>query len=378
MKIVIIGAGVAGLAIGWRLAQAGAEVTILERSQPGSGATGASAGMLAVTAETLEAQTDEIEFSKYSNALWPDFAKEIEVESGRQIGFSRSGALILAEDVLALARLERRGPVVDAAKVRELAPLLTGELAGGLWAPDEAHVDSRALVLGLALAFHKAGGKLTSNEAVVRIERRRSQDGAERAAVAHTPFGLYHADLFVLAAGAWSSLIEADLAPVGPVKGQMIALMPPPGLALPGPVIWGHGVYAVPRGAHLLIGATTEKMGFDTKPTGEGLETLLAAGARLIPGLRDWTLVDHWAGLRPGSPDGLPLLGPTKLKDLWLAAGQYRNGILFAPAIAEILHDQILGRSTGIAAFDPRRIWSDGQEKCEAVFRSAARPQKKA
>ena len=356
MKIVIIGAGVAGLAIGWRLAQAGAEVTILERSQPGSGATGASAGMIAVTAETLEAQSHEIEFAKYSNTLWPDFAKEVETVSGRQIGFSRSGTLILADDVLALAQLERHGRTVDAGKVRELAPLLTGDFAGGLWAPDEAHVDSRALGLGLAVAFQKAGGKLAANEAVVRIERRRSQDGGERAAVAHTPFGLYHADLFVLAAGAWSSLIEADLAPVVPVKGQMIAVMPPSGLALPGPVVWGHGVYTVPRGPHLLVGATVEQMGFDTKPTGEGLESLLAAGARLIPGLRDWTLVDHWAGLRPGSPDGLPLLGPTRLKDLWLAAGQYRNGILFAPAIADIMRDQILGRSSGIAAFDPRRI----------------------
>jgi glycine oxidase len=356
MKIVIIGAGVAGLAIGWRLVQAGAEVTILERSQPGSGATGASAGMIAVTAETLDSQSHEVEFAKYSNALWPDFAKEVEALSGAAIGFSRSGALILAEDVLTLARLERHGQTVGAAKVRELVPLLTGELAGGLWAPDEAHVDSRALALGLALAFQKAGGKLAANEAVVRIERQRAGDGGERAAAAHTPFGRYHADLFVLAAGAWSSLIEADLAPIVPVKGQMIALAPPPGLSLPGPVVWGHGVYAVPRGPHLLIGATTEQMGFDTRPTGEGLETLLAAGARLIPGLRDWTLVDHWAGLRPGSPDGLPLLGPTKLQDLWLAAGQYRNGILFAPAIAEIMRDQIFGRSAGIAAFDPRRI----------------------
>jgi glycine oxidase len=356
MNIVIIGAGVAGLAIGWRLVQRGAQVTILERSQPGSGATGASAGMIAVTAETLESTHEEREFAKYSNAIWPDFARELEDISGRSFGYSRSGALILAEDVLALARLERHGAVVDAAKVRELAPLLTGELAGGLWAPDEAHVDSRALALGLAAAFQKAGGKLAANESVVRIERRPAQDGGERAAIAHTPFGHYHADLFVLAAGAWSSLIEADLAPVVPVKGQMVAMMPPPGLALPGPVVWGQGVYAVPRGPHLLIGATIEQAGFDTKPTGEGLETLLAAGARLIPGLRDWTLVDHWAGLRPGSPDGLPLLGPTRLKDLWLAAGQYRNGILFAPAIADLLSDQIMGRSAGIAAFDPRRI----------------------
>ena len=103
MKIVIIGAGVAGLSIGWRLAQAGAEVTVLERSQPGSGATGAAAGMIAVTAEVADAHAAEIEFAHHSNALWPEFAEEIEAQSGCSLGFSRSGALILAEDAPALA-----------------------------------------------------------------------------------------------------------------------------------------------------------------------------------------------------------------------------------------------------------------------------------
>ena len=353
MKIVIIGAGVAGLAIGWRLAQAGAAVTVLERSQPGSGATGASAGMIAVTAELLEAGPAEVEFAHFSNGLWPDFAREIEAESGRVIGYARSGALILAEDAPSLSRLGRRAGAVllDAGKVRELAPLLTGNFAGALWAADEAHVDSRALGFGLAAVFQKAGGRLLANEAVVRIDR---QGG--RAVVAHTPFARHAADLFVLAAGAWSGLIESDLAPIAPVKGQMIALAPPPGTALPRPVIWGQGIYAVPRGPHLLIGATVEHAGFDTTPTAEGRDFLMAAAQRLMPSLRGWALAEHWAGLRPGSPDGLPLLGPTAVEGLWLASGQYRNGILFAPAIAQSLCDQILGRAAGIAAFDPRRL----------------------
>jgi glycine oxidase len=355
MKIVIIGAGVAGLAIGWRLAQAGQEVIILERAQPASGATWASAGMIAVTAEMEDGHAAEIEFAHHSNALWPEFAATLEAKSDCVLGYARSGALIVAEDAPALARLERRAAdglaLLNAAQLRDKIPLLTAEVAGALWVPQEAHVDSRALGVALTLAFQKAGGILKTNEAVVRIERR-----GGRAAVAHTPFGLYAADLFVLAAGAWSGLLEEGIAPIAPVKGEMIALTPPPGVALPAPVIWGHGIYAVPRGGQMLVGATVENAGFDTSPTQAAREALRGAAEKLMPGLKDWTLAEHWAGLRPRAPDGLPLLGPSRLEGLWLASGQYRNGILFAPAIAENLVGQILGREALIPAFDPRRF----------------------
>jgi glycine oxidase len=357
MKIVIIGAGVAGLSIGWRLAQAGAEVTVLDRSQAGSGATGASAGMIAVTAEVADAHAAEIEFAHYSNGLWPEFAEELEVDSSHVLGFARSGALIVADDAPTLARLQRRATgaleLLDAARLRELAPLLSPAVAGALWAPQEAHVDARALALALAIAFQNAGGKLLTNEAVVRIERR-----GGRAAVAHTPFGLYHADLFLLAAGAWSGQLESGIAPIAPVKGQMIALSPPPGEVPPAQVIWGNGIYAVPRGDRLLVGATMENAGFDTQVTDAAADQLREAATKLMPPLKDWALAEQWASLRPRSPDGLPLLGPTAVEGLWIAGGQFRNGILFAPAIAAALCGQILGRTPLIAAFDPRRFKS--------------------
>ena len=151
-------------------------------------------------------------------------------------------------------------------------------------------------------------------------------------------------------------MLDEGIAPVTPVKGQMISLAPPSGHALAGPVIWGNGIYAVPRGDNLLIGATVENAGFDTKPTDEARDGLRAAAEKLIPALKDWTLADHWAGLRPRAPDGLPLLGPSKVEGLWLASGQYRNGILFAPGIAATLCGQILGRKPLIPAFDPRRF----------------------
>lgn len=356
MRIVIIGAGIAGLAIGWRLAQAGQEVIVLERAQPGHGATWASAGMLAVTAELLDSGPEEIEFARYSNSLWPIFATEIEAESGRPIGYDTGGALLLAEDAIALDRLARQAAsrpdleLVDAARVREISPLVTGQVAGGLWSPHEARVNNRALGFAMTLALQKAGGTLKTNEAVVRIEQKDN-----RAVRAHTPFGLYHADAFVLAAGAWSGLLEEKIAPIVPVKGQMILLMPPAGVKPPEHVIWANGVYAVPRAEGLAIGATVEEAGFDTTVTDHARESLWTAAAKAMPALKDWTLADQWAGLRPKGPDDLPLLGPTSIEGLWLASGQYRNGILFAPAIAQIMCRQILG-GEGIATFDPRRI----------------------
>lgn len=356
MKIVIIGGGVAGLAIGWRLAQAGEQVTVLERGQPGAGATWASAGMLAVTAELLDSTPAEIDFARYSNSLWPDFAKEIEAASGRKIGYAIRGALILAEDAPGLDRLARRAAdqssleVVNVARVREIEPRVEGETAGGLWASQEAMVDNRALGLALAVAFQRAGGKLSANEAVVRIEEYQGR------VVAHTPFRLHHGDAFVLAAGAWSGQLEPEVAPVSPVKGQMILLSPPAGESPPETVVWGNGIYAVPRGAALAVGATMEDVGFDTAITTQARADLRQAAQKLMPGLQRWTLTDQWAGLRPRAPDGLPLLGPTAVEGLWLASGQFRNGILFAPAVAESLVNQILNWGDGIAAFDPRRF----------------------
>lgn len=347
MRAVIIGAGVAGMSIGWRLLQAGWEVTILDRGQPGFGATWAAAGMLAVTAELEDAVQPELDFALESNQLWPGFATELEQASGRDIGFIRSGSLLLAADAAELEAMRPRGTLVDGPGARALAPLL-GNLVGGLWVPGEAHVDPRLLAEALAIAFLKAGGALIPNEAVVTIERR---DG--KAVSVLTPYGRHGADAFVIAAGAWSGLLDI---PVTPVKGEMIVLAPPEGVALPGPMIWGNGIYCVPRRDRLLIGATVQQAGFDTALTAGARDHLRGRAEGLMPSLKEWTLADHWAGLRPGSPDGLPLLGPTATENLFVAGGQYRNGILFAPAIAQDMADLVRGQGRIIAEFDPRRF----------------------
>ncbi len=350
MRAVIIGAGVAGLATGWRLLQAGWQVTLLDRGQPARAATWAAAGMLALTAELEDAAEPERVFALESDRLWPGFAAELEAAAGQSIGYRRDGTLILASDPAELEALRARGAIIGAAEVAARVPLLA-PVAGALWAPEEAHVDSRALGEALTLAVLKAGGTILPNEAVVTLDERDRGVTAVR-----TAYGHYTADAYLLAAGAWSGFLENI--PVTPVKGEMIALQTPSDFAAPRtiPVIWGQGVYLVARGGRLLVGATVQEAGFDTSLTEAARDFLRAGAQRLVPASRDWPLVEHWAGLRPKSPDGLPLLGPSRLSNLFVAGGQYRNGILFAPAIAARMADLMRGQGAVIPDFDPRRF----------------------
>ena len=361
MKVVVIGAGVAGLSIGWRLRQAGIEVVVLERAQPGRGATWASAGMIAATAEHAQAQSPEGELGYRARMLWPDFAREIEDASGMKIGYVQSGSLMIAmnrDEAAAYSARAASDPdlkVLSAADARAMEPLLADGIAGALWAEKEAQVDSRALGIALARAFVRSGGTLIVNEAVLCIQMR-----GGRAVAARTPFGLYEADAVVLAAGAWSGLIDGlppqAIPPVRPMKGEMLAFAPPAGVPFPRHLIWGNEVYLVPRGEKLLVGATLEDAGFDTGPTDAAEDWLSSRASCVIPALREWRIVEHWAGLRPASPDGLPMLGPSLVSGLFIASGQYRNGILFAPAMAEILCGLVLERPVDFAPFDPRRF----------------------
>jgi glycine oxidase len=356
MKVVIIGAGVAGLSIGWKLREGGADVLILERAQPARAATWAAAGMIAPTAETAQAHPDETPFARRSAALWPEFAAKIEEKSGRKIGYRRDGALMVArsedEARQIASRSNRELLTADEARARE--PLLGSAIAGALWDAEEAQVDSRALGAALTNVFVRAGGKLSVNEAAVRIEVGDGWLGAT------TPFTTHVADKVLVAAGAWSGRIEMDdniLPPVRPVKGEVLALVPPQGALLPAQVVWGNGVYLVPREGRLLIGATMEEVGFDTRLTDAAENWLTDRAVSLMPSLANWTIDEHWAGLRPAAPDGLPVLGETSVKNLFVATGQFRNGILFAPAVAETVSRLILGLDAPeIRAFSPQRF----------------------
>jgi|HubBroStandDraft_6_1064221.scaffolds.fasta_scaffold227704_2 glycine oxidase len=359
MKVVIVGAGVAGLAIGWRLLQAAADVIVLERAQPGHGATWAAAGMISVVGESENTDPSELALARYSAALWPNFAREIEEGSDRGVSYRKDGKLVIAASEEAYKRLMARladesdMSMLSAAQACALEPLLCPTIAGALWDPSEAQVDNRALGTALAQVFVRAGGQLLSNETVVQMETH-----GNRIRGARTPFGLHEGDAYVLAAGAWTSRIEGlprGALPVIPIKGEMVALT---GGIPPTRIVWGDDVYLVPRADRLLIGATASEDGFDTRPTDAAATGLLSRAATLMPALANWRIAEHWVGLRPGSPDGLPMLGHSVLDGLFVASGQFRNGILFAPAVAEAVAALVLAKcpTMDMAAFDPRRF----------------------
>src|SRR6201999_153393 len=182
-----------------------------------------------------EASEAERALALRANHLWPVFTAELEAASTRRVFLNRVGALLLAADAAELEVMQARAQgdlrILDPHQAHALVPLL-GDTVGGLWSPHEAHVDNRALGEALAIAFLKAGGVLNANEAAVTLEP---------GPAVRTPYGRYEADAVLVAAGAWSGLLE-DI-PVGPVKGEMIALAPPPGAVLPAPVVWGEGIY---------------------------------------------------------------------------------------------------------------------------------------
>lgn len=375
MKVVIIGAGVAGLGIGYRLAKAGAEVTILERAQVGNGATTASAGMIAAAAELGHANTPEAAFAARAYELWPAFAADLEAQTGIDIGYRKSGSLLVrmkGEPDDGRSSLSDKLQVLDAAEARAREPGLSEDIAGAVFAPEEAQVDSQALCRALAIGFVRAGGTVLENEAVIRFEF-----SGGRILGVSTPFATYSADVYILAAGAWTSRIfglpPEIVPPVTPVKGEIVVLSPPPGAGALRHVIWGNGIYLTPRRGRLLVGATMERAGFDTALTRQALSWLHQRATGLMPALKEWRLAEHWAGLRPGSPDGMPILGATALEGLFVASGQYRNGILFAPAVSEVLSRLVLERTAVDAAFDPRRFEGKNPEAFGSVMETPHR-----
>ncbi|HEX3432288.1 MAG TPA: FAD-dependent oxidoreductase [Rhizomicrobium sp.] len=361
MKVVVIGAGVAGLSIGWKLAQQGIETVVLERAQPGRGATWASAGMLAAPHATVDKTEGEACLADRGAELWPVFAAEIEEKTGRKIAYVMNGGLVLARTESQLAELQRlaevnAGELLAFDGARALEPRIAPDTLAALWNPKQAKVDSRSLGRALAAAFVRAGGHLQLNEAAVRFEFRE-----DRIIGVRSPFALHTADAYVIAAGAWSARLEGmppDALPaVVPVKGEMLALQPSTGEALPGPTIGGGDIYLVSQRERLLIGATVERVGFDSSLTEKARTWLLGQAFALMPCLNHWQVVEHWAGLRPGSPDDAPIVGEI-VPGVFVASGQFRNGVLYAPAIADAVMAMITGKDAlpYFSYFDPVRF----------------------
>ncbi|MCA9739823.1 MAG: glycine oxidase ThiO [Gemmatimonadetes bacterium] len=347
--LVVVGGGIVGLAVARALANEGLTVTLVERDRPGAESSWAAAGMLIPLGESEEGPFRELVLA--SHRAWPLWARELEADAERSVDFRASGRMVLAldepraealrEGVRALARSGHAVEWLDAATARAREPGLAEAVRGAALHLEDAHVDNRRVGPALEAAALRVGVRVERAEArSLHIQHGRIQG-------VHLLDGrLLPTPRVVVAAGAWSGQLEGvhpGLA-VRPVRGRMIALRPPG--PLPERILDTGTVYLVPRGGRILVGATMEDAGFDRSPDPRASAALLAGAVAALPDLAGLPLDEEWQGFRPGTPDGLPYLGPDPaIEGLFYATGHFRNGILLAPLTAALLRDLVLGRS---------------------------------
>jgi glycine oxidase len=343
---VVVGGGALGLACAWRAARRGVRVRVLERDHPGAGASHVAAGMLAPVGEASWGEESLMRLGLASARGWPGFAAELASDSDLEVGYEPCGALHVALDRDEAEELRRRFELMDSLDLgvewlrprgcRDLEPGLAPSCAAGVHAPEEAAVDPRLLLPALTAAVERCGGQVLVEAEVTDV----LTEGRRLVGVTTADGREHRAEQVVLAAGAWSGsapwLPPQARPPVRPVKGQILTLRGNPDQPVCQRIVASERVYLVPRpDGRLIVGATVEERGFDIQVTAGGIHELLREAYRALPDVAELELVETLAGLRPGTPDNAPLVGPGALDGLVLATGHYRNGILLMPISAE-------------------------------------------
>jgi len=369
--VLIIGGGIIGCSIAWRLAGAGMKVTVLDRSEPGGEASSAAAGMLAPVGEMVRPPNFS-ELCIASRSLYPDFAAQIEESSGHHTAYRRDGSLLLAfdeesEEELAevhhtQAALGFTVQPLTAAEVQGRVAGLSPRIRGGLFIPGDHWVDNERLMRALVVACQRAGVRIEAGCGVRNFQTQ----GDHIVSVAVEGDARFTAKTYVLAAGCWSGEVARSLdlhVPVTPCCGQMMEFDAPQEF----PFVIRAGIhYLVPRPQRrLLVGTTAEYTGFEKAITGKGLRSLLEGAMRLAPQVAECRFLRAWAGLRPDTADHLPILGYGERDNLVFATGHFRNGILLAPITAEIISDVISKGSTSraIDLYRPTRFRPEGNRQ---------------
>ncbi|MFF4757466.1 glycine oxidase ThiO [Streptomyces sp. NPDC001292] len=370
--VLVVGGGIIGLVTAWRSAQRGFATAVVD-PEPGGGAAQVAAGMLAAVTELHYGEQTLLGLNLASARRYPDFAAELTELTGQDLGYRRCGTLAVALDaddrahLRELHDLQRRSGLdsewLSGRDCRRLEPMLAPGVRGGLRVDGDHQIDPRRLARALVTACERAGvvfhrtwaGRLT-------LARDRATGCVLRDGTAPA------ADRVVLAAGSHSGRLagvpDDVLPPVRPVKGQVLRLTVPKRYApflsrTVRAVVRGGQVYLVPRlSGELVVGATSEELGWDTTVTAGGVYQLLRDAHELVPGITELPLTETRAGLRPGSPDNAPLLGPTGLDGLLLATGHYRNGVLLTPVTGDAMaHVLTTGELPDeVRPFSPRRF----------------------
>ncbi|WP_086726513.1 glycine oxidase ThiO [Streptomyces carpinensis] len=370
--VLVVGGGIIGLVTAWRAAQRGFATAVVD-PEPGGGAAQVAAGMLAAVTELHYGEQTLLGLNLASARRYPDFAAELTELTGHDLGYRRCGTLAVALDADDRAHLRELHDLQRASGLesqwlsgrdcRRLEPMLAPGVRGGLRVDGDHQIDPRRLAAALVAACERSGvlfHRAWAERLTVRGERAAGcvlRDGTELGA-----------GQVVLAAGSLSGRLagvpDEVLPPVRPVKGQVLRLTVPKRYApflsrTVRAVVRGSQVYLVPRlSGELVVGATSEELGWDTTVTAGGVYELLRDAHELVPGITELPLTETRAGLRPGSPDNAPLLGPTELDGLLLATGHYRNGVLLTPVTGDAMaHVLTTGELPDEARpFTPRRF----------------------
>ena len=362
--VAIAGAGLVGSAIALELSRLGLQVALFDAQQPGQEASWASAGILSPAPEN-PAMIAMVELGKESLAMYPGFIELIEELSGTSTGYRSKGTIEALfsrhaqEELNTIVALHHglglTAEAISASDARKLEPALSEEIEAAVLRPEEASVDNRLLSCALLEAAKRSGTQIFAGASVQSISRQGDRcvgivlgDG-EQVSTSQT----------IIAAGCFSSQIGGvePFAPVRPAKGQMVSLR----LADTKieRVLWSERIYLVPRNdGRILAGATVEHIGFDKAVTASGIHSNLSGAIELAPALARAQVEETWAGLRPDTPDHMPIIGPTDIEALVIAAGHYRSGVLLTPITAKLIGEHLTGKtlSADIDRFSPMRF----------------------
>ena len=364
--VAVVGGGVIGLSVGWRLARRGLSVAVFDAGPAGGGTSAAATGMLAAEAEHEPGGDPLLELCLESLALWPGFRDALEADAGAAIDYWEKGTLVVAVGRDEVDRLRARHALqlragldarwMGASAVLDLEPGLRPNVSGGIFCPGDHQVDPRLTVAALRAAFVRRGGMLVEGAAVEALDL-----SAGRVTGVVVDGRLCRAGTVVVASGAAAAtgglLPDGLHLPLRPLKGQSLALRARPqfGRNQPLPidhVVWTAEVHIAPKSdGRMIVGSTMEEAGFDPHVTAGGLYALLEGVRRVLPGVEEMAVDSVWAGFRPTTEDDAPALGACTVPGLAFAAGHHRNGYLLAPVTAQAIEELVVdGAVSGAAA----------------------------